>query len=396
MAGRKKNRAKQPAKKAAAKPVKPTPKKSSPDKTKSASKKKLPSKKSEPVKGRKPGFASNNFNYIRALIWREYGLDYQSYFDPELLRISKEVYQKCKQFSVDNNGSNCSDKDILAIFDDVVEEERELGRRPYPEIEENLFSPMEYYELTNVKFETMPSYLYVSSSMIIPDPSIFNVTQYYDRDGDMSKGYKKYFKEFINWANAVSRSKSGGEVDSEDIEIFVRFIKPEYDEEKKRWVTEIIICTSTGERFSFGFVPRGSMGEHDDPDDEFIEAPDKGRDEEIKLTPEQIEERKKNDKKLFSTLLKLTRKYEQLEKLAKAAKASKKAKPAKSAAQVKKETAQQRDKQNSKAKELKRLQVIKKELQSAVSLYKRIGDKKRMNKALTDLDAVMNKIRKLS
>ncbi len=348
-------------------------------------KKKLPDKKTAKPKNPVGGFASNNFNAIRALIWREYGLDYGSYFNPELLRISKLVYQKCKQFSIDE-GRGCSDKDILRIFDDILDQEKEGGRQPYPDIEENLFNPMPYYELTTVKFETFPSYLYIYSPMIMPPPSIFNVTQYYDKDGDMSKGYKKYFREFITWCNHETQIRAGGsEVDTEDIEIFVKFLKPEYNEEDKQWEAEIVICTASGEKFSFGFVPKGNFNEHDE--EEFIEAPVLPLPD-VPLTPEQIQVRKKNNAKLFSSLLKLTRKYEQLEKLQQA-KAMKPKKQAPTAKQV-------RDTQKGKERELARLKDIKKELQSAVSLYKRIGDKKRMKKSLQDLDAVMNKIRKLA
>ena len=369
--------------------------------TKKPVKKKLPSKKaSKPSTKKKTelktgaGFASNNFNYIRALIWAEYGLDYVSYFDPEFIRVIREVYNECKAV-----GRECSDRDILLIYDDV----RENPQRPYPYIEEDLFqSARQYYEILDVEFNLFPAYLWISSPMIIPEPSEFIVTQYYNKEGNTDKGYKKYFKEFVDWANKATREKNEGNVDSSDVDIYIKFTQPEYDEEKQRWESEIFICTEEGIMFSFGFVPKGREFEHD-AGEEFIEPIEETLEIDgetvkpivekekpieptpIPLTPEQIKKKQKSNSELFSALINLTTKYEQLEK-----KAEKEKEKQKKAKQKAKDTSKKKD------NELKRLQKIKKEIQSTIRLYKNIGDKKRLNKALKDLDDVMNKIKKLT
>jgi len=352
-------------------------------------KKKLPSKKTSQRKKidlkTGAGFASNNFNYIRALIWREFGLDYVGYFDPEFIRIIKEVYNECKAV-----GQECNDLDILEIYDEVVDN----PQRPYPYIQEDLFeNTRQYYEILDVEFNLFPAYLWITSPMIIPPPSQFIVTQYYDREGNTDKGYKKYFREFVDWANNATRAKNNGNVGSEDVDIYIKFTQPEYNETERRWESEIFICTQEGIKFSFGFLPKGKSFDHD-AGDEYLE-PSEGLVEtkiepiaeedlispEPELTPEQVAKKQKASSDLFSALIKMTTKYEQLEK--KVSKDKEKKKKA-------------RDVSKKKDNELKRLQKIKKEIQSTIRLYKNIGDKRRLNKALKDLDDVMIKIKKLS
>ena len=93
--------------------------------------------------------------------------------------------------------------------------------------------------------------------MIIPPPSEFRVTSYYSTDGDTTKGYNKYFKEWVDWCNMIYRGQFGAGFDSEEVEIHFIFTKPKYNEEKKRWETEILIVTPSGEIDSFGFEPKG-------------------------------------------------------------------------------------------------------------------------------------------
>lgn len=409
-------------------------------------KKKLPSKKqskSHVETKRGAGFASNNFNYIRALIWREYGLDYDGYSDPAFIKIVRGVYTECKA-----RQRECSDNEIFVIFDEI----RQNPRRDEPFIDEDLYrNPRAYYELLSVDFSAFESYLWIVSPMIIPSPSEFIMADYFhnytklkkqieanpdsfkkevkkekkflhlsDKQekkileisnkeklsqkeldefselyskwrGTIDRGYRRYFKEFVDWANRVTRERSASSiVDSEEIEIFIQFTKPEYDEQKERWFTEIFICTATGQRFSFGFEPKGLSFDHD-TDEEFIEAKEKEvekevdkekkEEPEIKLTPEQIEKRKKANENLFSALLNLNKRYGFIEKKIQREKNKKK--------KVKTEQA-------FKEKELKRLVGIKKEMEKSIKFYKSIKDKKRMNKTLNDLDVIVNKIKKLS
>lgn len=370
---------------------KPDPKKKTPQKNKKG-------KKPQPKKGSKKtggggdkvrkgaGFSSNNFNYIRSLIWREYGLDYISYFDPKFISIVKAVYNECK-----SAGSECTDREILLFYDDILQN----PKRDYPYIDEDLYTtPIPYYQLLDVEFSLFPAYLWIYSPMIIPPPSEFIITDYVNnKEGSAEKGYRKYFKEFVDWANEAMRNQYGSEIDSEDIDIYIKFSKPEFIESKHRWETEIIICTADGEPESFGFEPQGRMTDHDvegefekpvDKKIEEIPTEEKLPIEEKQISPEEAQKLKQTNEKLFNLLLKMRKKQQQLE--------------SKEKTKIKKKVAVKRKKvdvQKQKANELKRLKEIKKEHEKSILLYKKIGDKKRMNKALKDLDAIIRKIKKL-
>ncbi len=382
---------KKTSKKKPTKPTKPELKKSKSPKKKTPlkNKGKEKSKKENIGGGGKArsgaGFSSNNFNYIRSLIWREYGLDYVSYFDPKFINIVKAVYNECK-----SAGAECTDREILIFYDDIFHN----PNRDFPYIDEDLYTDaIPYYQLLDVEFNLFPAYLWIFSPMIIPPPSEFIITSYVNnKDGSADKGYRKYFKEFVDWCNEAMRNQYGSEVSSDDIDIFIKFTKPEFLEDKQRWETEIFICNADGERESFGFEPKGRMTDHD-VDDEFEKPIEKtqeekdiiAKEEEIIITPEEAKRLKENNEKLFNLLLIMKKKKEQLER--------------KEKNKIKKKVAVKRKKvdvQKQKNDELKRLQVIKKELEKSVLLYKKISDKKRMSKALKDLDAVLAKIKKLS
>lgn len=348
---------------------------------KKSSKKKLSAKKAKDLVKKGSGFASNNFNRIRSLIWREYGLDYKSYYDPEFLKIIKAVYLECK-----SRDSECSETEIILIYEDI----QENPQRDFPKISEDLYGEngqMPYYDLAYEEFTQYPSYLWIVSPMILPPPSEFVVASYYDGEGNMDKGYRKYFKEFIDWCNYATKEAVGNSnIDSSDIEIFVKFTKPEYNQALQRWQTEIFICNSQGIRFSFGFEPKGRMYDHT-VQLEYIEP--------TLLNPEQLEVRKVATKKLDSALEGLLSKYENIEKeksQPKAKKAVKKAAPKK--AKTKEAKVVKLTPKIDKEKELKTLTKIKKELTSAIKLYKEIGDDKRMKKSLKELDGIMAKIKK--
>ncbi len=423
---------------------KPAPKKSKVKKVL----KKLPPSKKKPSKNKTPvikdkrgaGFASNNFNYIRALLWREYGLDYKGYSDEEFINIVKAVYTECKA-----SRRECSDKEIILIFEGI----QENPRREEPFMDADLYTnPRQYYELLSVDFSKLDSYLWITSPMIIPSPSEFIMADYFynytklkkqiDADidsfkkevkkekkflhlsdkqeikilalankeklnqkeseefselyarwrGSLDRGYRRYFKEFVDWSNQVTRDRAASSiVDSEDVEIYIQFTKPSYNEEKERWETEIFICTADGIRFSFGFEPKGTMRDHDT--DEFIEpkekpeekAPEKKKKPEVELTPAEKKKRKKANEALFSALLKLGKRHELV---------------GKKIQREKNKVKKQKSEQAFKEKELKRLVGIKKEMEKSIKFYKSIKDKKRMSKALNDLDAIVNKIKKLS
>ena len=346
----------------------------------SVKKKKSSKKEIEKIK-KGSGFASNNFNRIRSIIWKEYGLDFKNYFDPDFISRVKDVYRECK-----SRNSDCSETEILLIYDEVSDN----PQRQFPAITESLYGDegqMPYYELISEDFVKYPSYLWIISPMILPPPSEFVTASYYNSDGNSDKGYAKYFKEFIDWCNnATKESVGNSNIDSSDIEIFVKFTKPQYDTLKQRWWTEIFICNSQGDRFSFGFEPIGRMKDHDITE-EYIEP--------TLLTEEQLEKRKVATKDLNLSLENLISKYEKIESdKSKTKTKAKKVAPKK--ATVKKAKVVKLVPKIDKDKELKTLTKIKKELTSAIKLYKEIGDNKRMTKSLKDLDALMIKIKKLS
>ena len=379
-------------KKNKSKPVSSTKKKTSSKKDTKKKKKKIggggKGKDTKIKKG--AGFSSNNFNYIRSLIWREYGLDYVSYFDPKFIAIVRATYNECKAA-----GQECTDREILIFYDDILQN----PNRDYPYIDEDLYtSPFPYFQLLDVKFDVFPAYLWIFSPMIMPPPSEFIITSYVNnKEGSADKGYRKYFKEFVDWANEAMRNTYGSEVDSEDVDIFIKFSKPEFIESKQRWETEIIICDADGNPESFGFEPKGRMSGHD-VESEFEKPIEKPIGEEIvtttpteekapekEITPEEAKKLKQTNEKLFGLLLNMKKKHKQLEQ--------------KEKTKVKKKIETKRKKvdvQVNKQKELNRLKDIKKEFEKSITFYKKIGDKKRMNKALKDLDVIIRKIKKLT
>lgn len=353
-------------------------------------KKKTPStkKKDERSKVKKgAGFSSNNFNYIRSLVWREYGLDYVSYFDPKFINIVKAVYNECK-----SAGQECTDKQILLFYDDILEN----PKRDFPYIDDDLYTnSIPYYQLLDVEFAQFPAYLWIFSPMIMPPPSEFIITSYVNnKDGSGDKGYRKYFKEFVDWANEAMRNQYGSEINSDDIDIFIKFTMPEYIESKQRWETEIFICNADGERESFGFTPKGRMEGHD-VDAEFEIPIEKETPIETEKIPPHLEEKQKSveelkvekqkNENLFNALIKMKKKKEELERNLKT-KSKRKIKVQRSKVDIQKQ----------KQGELKRLIEIKKEIEKNIRLYMKLKDKKRLNKTLIELDKLMLKIKKLS
>lgn len=361
---------------------KTTPKKAS-KKPNKVTKKKTPKQNQDSKLKKGAGFSSNNFNYIRSLIWRENQFDYVSYFDPKFINIVRAVYNECKAA-----GQECTDKHILLFYDDILAN----PNRDFPYIDEDLYTnPIPYYQLLDVEFAQFPAYLWIYSPMMMPPPSEFIITSYVNsKDGSGDKGYRKYFKEFVDWANEAMRNSYGSEVSSDDIDIFIKFTMPEYKEDKQRWETEIIICNADGETESFGFVPKGRMEGHD-VEDEFekpIEKEEKF--EEIppieeKKSKEQIIIDKEKNEKLFNLLLKMKKKKDELERKLKS----------KSKTKIKVQR-KKIDIQKQKQDELKRLQVIKREIEKNIKLYMKLKDKNRLNKSLNELDKLMAKIKKLS
>ena len=269
-------------------PKKPKAKKERKKRKGQSKPKKTPSKKK---KKRKP----NLYMRIRSICWRKHKKDFEgkAYKDKDgkFLTIVREVYNDCKSF-----GADCKKRIILDKYADIESDER----RPKPVLASDLTNPKkpkEYYQIKDVEFAVMAPYLWVVSPMIIFPPSEFKITDYVKADGDTDAGYRKYFKEWVDWCNMVHRERSP-DFGSEEIEIFFYFTEPEWNKEKKRWETEIMICTSTGEIDSFGFKSEGKGAEHEPQ--EFEEPKEKPKEKEKKKEEEDKEKKKEDaiDRKL--------------------------------------------------------------------------------------------------
>lgn len=228
--------------------------------------KKKPSKKKKLGRPRKKrlGFSSNNFNYIRSLLWKNYKSDFKGYHDPEFIGKVNEVFNECRGFD-----NECTDEFIMERYELIRGEE---DKRPAPIIDEDLLNPKPYYEIKDVEFDLIAAtfpYLWIVSPMILPAPSEFIITKIYDKQKDSYK----HFREWVDWCNENMRERYGNEINSEEIEIYFRFTPSTYNFQKKRWETNIYICNGDGSINDFGFVPKGKMFDHD-ATDEFVE-PDK-------------------------------------------------------------------------------------------------------------------------
>ncbi len=229
------------------------------------------------------GFSSNNFNYIRSLIWKTYKQDFKNYSDPEFIRKVNSIYYDCKALGVD-----CSDEIIFEKYNLIKADEK----RPLPFIEPELFNPQVYYLIKDVAFNIFAPYLWIVSPMIIPKPSEFLAVNYFDKNGDSFKGYSSTFREWVDWCNTTLRNQYGSTYGSEVVEMYFRFIPPVYNEILRRWESEIVICTPSGQVYDFGYKPIGKKFEHD-VKKEYIEA-----DEEILKNKPTVEQESEQMDKL--------------------------------------------------------------------------------------------------
>lgn len=202
---------------------------------------------------KKGGFAKNNFNFVRSLIWKQYSADFTSYFDPAFIRVVREIFNDCKAAGV-----VCTE-DIIKL---KYEQFKADDKRPKPYILPSLQQPKVYYEIKDVPFPTMQPYLYVVSPMILAYPHEFRITEYYKKYKDETgveqldiKGYDKFFADWVNWCNSAMRNEHGTMPDSEELEIFFKFSDSMYNEQKKRWEVFIYTCTPSGAVYNFGYKP---------------------------------------------------------------------------------------------------------------------------------------------
>jgi hypothetical protein len=218
----------------------------------------------------------NNFTYIRSIIWRNHKSDFKSYFDDELFSIVKEIFNDCKAA-----GTSCTEEIILYKYKELISNRK----RPKPFILSYFLEPRYYYEIKDVPFQALAPYLYVVSTMIIPFPHEFIITDYFKKiQSDKGSqieiiGYNKYFSQWVNWCNAAMRNEHGNEYGSEELEICFKMTDAEYNEDKKRWETNIYICTPSGKIESFGYKPEEIYDKNYEPEyripstNELIESP---------------------------------------------------------------------------------------------------------------------------
>jgi hypothetical protein len=136
-----------------------------------------PKKKRKATAQARKGFGSNvSYNRVRALLWREFKQDFESYRDFISNRtdedgnkikgtsIVSQVYNECK--SVD-----CTDEDILIIYRQFKEQSK--GEPPYP-LPFDYFIAHPYWELhTENWWDGMDERIWVYSPMLLAPPSTF-------------------------------------------------------------------------------------------------------------------------------------------------------------------------------------------------------------------------------
>lgn len=248
--------------------------------------KKIPVRKRKTKKKTRIGFSTNNFNFIRSLLWSRHREDFKSYFDASFIQAVRELYNDCKQAGID-----CTEEVVLRKYEQLKKD----NKRPQPFILPSFLSPKSYWEIKDYPFPTTEPYLYVVSTMILPYPHEFRITEYFRKVTNEKGittldifGYNKFFADWVNWCNAAMRGEHGLEYGSDEVEIYFKFTEPAYNEIKQRWETNIYTCTPSGMIYDFGYKP-----------DEFTKDTDVEselrlpKDKEIIKEPESEEEERK-------------------------------------------------------------------------------------------------------
>lgn len=229
----------------------------------------------------------NQYIRIRSVIWANRKDQYDSYFDPKLLTLARRVNDQCK-----TAGTECDDELILTFHDEWSEGG---DRYPLPLIDPTLFSPTPYWEIKNVSdFAIENANIFFYSPMLIPPPSGFrsiDYASYITADGrqrlSLDRGYRRYFKQWVDWVNSVYRSRDIN--DSEFIDVYFKLLEPEWNEDRKLWVVQIVSCTSDGRVYDFGFDPNDpDQSESDFISPEDAAEPPIATDVPLQLPPESV------------------------------------------------------------------------------------------------------------
>lgn len=220
---------------------------------------------------------------IKSLLWKEFGKDFKGIEyrtkGSRFLNVVHDVYLECRV-----SGSDCTDEVLIRKYIEII------GRikRPEPFIEPDLYRDTdghEYWNISTIEFNIFTPYLWIVSPMIISPPKPeFQVSEYLrlkrnekgEYDINKEVGYDRNFKQWVDWCNYNFRNISS----DGDIPYFM-FTKPEWNEDLKRWETEIYITDKQGRPDSFGFIPKGGIEVEDLPE----VLPDFGvEEEEVKPT----------------------------------------------------------------------------------------------------------------
>lgn len=215
---------------------------------------------------------------IKNLLWKTHksdfkGVDYRTK-GSKFLEAVHSVYLECRV-----TGSDCTDEVLLDKYEQIISR----SKRPEPFIEPDLYRDTdghEFWTIDTVEFPVFEPYLWIVSPMIISPPhSEFQISEYLrlkknargEYDINKEIGYDRSFKQWVDWCNYHYR----GVPSDGDVPCWM-FTKPEWNDDLKRWETEIFITDRDGKPDSFGYVPKGAEPIEDLPE----KLPDFGIEEE--------------------------------------------------------------------------------------------------------------------
>jgi hypothetical protein len=330
------------------------------------------------------GFGSNSsYNRVRALLWKTHKDDFASYRDFISNRVDEEgkkiqgtsivsqVYSECKSIQ-------CTDDDILTIYKQFGAQER--GEMPV--LPSDYYEPRPYYQLlTEDLWDGIEHRIWIFSPMLLPPPATFlgvlGEDKCVDKNGkpldkplkdcDPKKGEriingkKTLFTPFVNYCNQFQQQ---GIYTTSDTVPHIKFIgksedepDPYWNEELNRWEVQIVPCNPPPP------LDNGEINDFDfDPDELDHIIPEDYEPVEPSEVVEEVEEPKDLDKVKADEI---------------------------------KKTAELERAEISKSAKQERLIKKKADIREDIKLYKDIGDKKEMAKAVKKLKEVTKQIDKL-
>jgi hypothetical protein len=207
---------------------------------------KVSSKRSKRRKKISRGFAKNNYNYIRSLLWKKNRGDFKHFKDTAF--VASLVFNACKF-------SDCSDDDIQGYY---LEEKQRLNVKP--KLPPKLHDPFPYYDEGDVTSAILPNYLWIVSDLL-PSPHEILSRNY---------NYEDTFKPFVDWCNQM---KEQGMFNSSDDAPQMVFGEVYWNAERNRWEVEVFSVDVSGRPHDFGFQPTGDIGGYNDPESDGPDVP---------------------------------------------------------------------------------------------------------------------------